>query len=110
MESFLQVVSMRSADGKGAVADDPEFAALRNLDEKQLVSAITSGAIRLLNADTLRNGDLLRIERRQDLEVREANGEHVFLTADEATAALRSAARRIGCLTYHAGIVGEMEG
>ena len=78
----------------------PAIPKLMALDD-ELEGTIRSGAIKLLRAEFLRDTLLARLERRQDLEIREKHfGERIYLTADEAVAALRANARCIGALTY----------
>ena len=89
------------AGARVSEADHKAVALLAALDEF-IISAILSGAIKLLDADFLR-GDAVgdTIARRQDLEAREReSGVRIFLPPDVAVAALRSYARAIGSLTY----------
>ena len=76
---------------------------LTKLDDK-LADALHASAIKLLDADVLRyessEARLPRILRRQELEVMEAQGTRIFLSADEAVAALRAKKRTIAALTY----------
>ena len=74
---------------------------LMALDDK-LEASFLSGAINLLDATFLRDEKALaRLERRQDLEAREAKkGIKIFLTPDEAVKELRKNERSIGSLTY----------
>ena len=83
-----------------AVPAHAAFPFLAALDDK-LEAAIASGAIKLLYADFVRSGKLKVLRRRQDLEALEAEcGKKIFLTPEEAVAALRANDRRIGALTY----------
>ena len=76
---------------------------LTKLDDK-LAAALKASAIKLLDADVLRSegseARLPRILRRQELEAMEARGSRMFLSADEAVAALRAKKRSIAGLTY----------
>ena len=75
------------------------------LDE-DLAQALSSGVIKLLAADVLRDdalaaGALRRLPCRQELEVLEMQrGVRIFLTGGEAVAALASERRAIAALTY----------
>ncbi|EOD40533.1 hypothetical protein EMIHUDRAFT_360958, partial [Emiliania huxleyi CCMP1516] len=101
---------LTAADHKGI----PLLAAL----DEQLVAALNSGAIKLLRAEFLRaDGSetvLPELLRRQELERMEAErGIQIFLTPDEAVAALRSLSREVAGLTYgwgspdHPDVTGE---
>ena len=72
---------------------------LRELDTN-LVGALQSGAIRLLDTNALREGSLSSAEPRQALEAREEAGERLFLTSLDAVTALQSNRRAIGFLSY----------
>jgi hypothetical protein len=78
---------------------------LRGLDDR-LERMLSRGIIKLLRADVLRSdvvagSSFEKILRRQDLESLEASsGVRLFLSAEEAVAALRSSSRSVGALTY----------
>ena len=74
---------------------------LMKLDDR-LEAALQSVAIKLIDATFLRDEKVLaRLERRQELEAREAReGIKIFLTPDEAVGQLRESRRSIGSLTY----------
>ena len=103
--------------GAGASLPDPSTGAaagqapahaaipfLAALDDS-LEAALASGAIFLIYADALRDpaaeAEFTTMPRRQDLEALQAErGKKIFLTPEEAVAALRANDRRIGALTY----------
>ena len=90
--------------GKLTAADHKGIPLLAALDE-QLVAALRSGAIKLLRAEFLRadgsESMLPKLLRRQELERMELErGICVFLTPNEAIAALRSQSRQVAGLTY----------
>ena len=97
----------------GAVAFQPSpleqkqekaLAALAALDEP-LFAVLGSGDIRLLCAAwLLKQPKGWRLERRQDLEAREAAGERPFLTAKQAEAALRKGKRAIAVVSQCAAL------
>ena len=102
--------ALTAADHKGC----PLLAAL----DKQLVAALRSGAIKLLRTEFLRadgsEAVLPKLLRRQELERMETeNGIRIFLTPEEAVAALRSLSREVAGLTYgwaspdHPDVTGE---
>ena len=102
--------ALTAADHKGI----PLLAAL----DEALVAALRSGAIKLLRAEFLRadgsEAVLPKLLRRQELErMEEENGIRIFLTPEEAVAALRSLSREVAGLTYgwaspdHPDVTGE---
>ena len=89
---------------RATVADHAGIPLLAKLDDK-LANALQASAIKLLDADVLRSegseARLPRMLRRQELEAMErARGSRIFLSADEAVAALRAKNRSIAGLTY----------
>jgi len=84
-------------------ADHAAIPLLNRLDD-QLADALASGAIKLLRADFMRSSSseekLPTLLRRQDLEAMEKRGDRIFLSPDEAVAALRANNRSISGLTY----------
>ena len=102
--------ALTAADHKGI----PLLAAL----DEALVAALRSGAIKLLRAEFLRAGGseavLPELLRRQELERMETeNGIRIFLSPEEAVAALHSLSREVAGLTYgwaspdHPDVTGE---
>ena len=107
--------ALTAADHKGC----PLLAAL----DKQLVAALRSGAIKLLRAEFLwlcaptadgSEAMLPKLLRRQELErMEKERGIRIFLTPEEAVAALRSLSREVAGLTYgwaspdHPDVTGE---
>ena len=94
----------KAAEKAVADADHAAIPLLTKLDDK-LADALHASAIKLLDADFLRSEGseawLPRILRRQELEAMEqAQGSRIFLSADEAVAALRAKNRSIAGLTY----------
>ena len=76
------------------------IALLMALDDK-LAAALTSGAIKLIRADFMKQSTQPHLLRRQDLEALERDEQiAVFLKPDEAVALLRSNTRAIAALTY----------
>ncbi|EOD15166.1 hypothetical protein EMIHUDRAFT_119448 [Emiliania huxleyi CCMP1516] len=105
-----QPSALTAADHKGI----PLLAAL----DKHLVAALRSGAIKLLRAEFLRadgsEAMLPELLRRQELEWMETEiGIRIFLSPEEAVAALRSLSREVAGLTYgwaspdHPDVTGE---
>ena len=108
------------ADSKPAkltAADNKGIPLLAALDDS-LVDALTSGAIKLLRAEFLRadgsEAMLPKLLRRQELERLEKERRvRIFLTPEEAVAALRSLRREVAGLTYgwaspdHPDVTGE---
>ncbi|EOD20102.1 hypothetical protein EMIHUDRAFT_355350, partial [Emiliania huxleyi CCMP1516] len=101
---------LTAADHKGI----PPLAAL----DEALVAALRSGAIKLLRAEFLRSelseAMLPKLLRRQALErMEEERRIRIFLTPEEAVAALRSLCREVAGLTYgwaspdHPDVTGE---
>ena len=101
---------LTAADHKGI----PLLAAL----DEALVAALRSGAIKLLRAEFLRadgsEAVLPELLRRQELErLEEERRIRIFLTPEEAVAALRSLSREVAGLTYgwaspdHPDVTGE---
>jgi hypothetical protein len=92
------VQSAPPAPARGNHAAIPLLAAL---DDK-LAAALAAGAIALVNAEVFRSSELGEgIMRRQDLErLERERSVKIFLTPDEAVAALRSSSRSAGALTY----------
>ena len=108
--SMGKAAALTAADHKGI----PLLAAL----DKQLVAALRSGAIKLLRAEFLRadgsEAVLPELLRRQELERMEKERRiRIFLTPEEAVAALRSLSREVAGLTYgwaspdHPDVTGE---
>ena len=102
--------ALTASDHKGC----PLLAAL----DKQLVTALRSGAIKLLRTEFLRadgsEAVLPKLLRRQELErMEKENGLRIFLTPKEAVAAMRSLSREVAGLTYgwaspdHPDVTGE---
>ena len=90
--------------GCGASVPSKALAALAKLDEP-LVTVLRNGDIRLLCAAwLLTQPEGYRLERRQDLEAREAAGERPFLTAKQAEAALRKGKRAIAVVSQCAAL------
>ena len=87
-----------------AEKQEKALAALAALDEP-LFAVLGSGDIRLLCAAWLLTQPKgWRLERRQDLEAREAAGERPFLTAKQAEAALRKGKRAIAVVSQCAAL------
>ena len=102
---------------KLTAADHKGIPLLAALDEA-LVAALRSGAIKLLRAEFLRadgsEAVLPELLRRQELErMEEERRIRIFLTPEEAVAALRSLSREVAGLTYgwaspdHPDVTGE---
>lgn len=93
----------KPASRKRPPKDHTAVRLLTRLDDK-LAAVLHGGAIKLLHADFLRSegseAHFPRIVRRQELEAMEARGTQIFLSADEAVAALRAKTRSIAVLTY----------
>ena len=69
--------------------------------DKPLVDALRSGAIKLINADRIRDGTIAKIMRRQDLErLERKRGVRLFLSAKRAIEVHGSYEREIASLTY----------
>uniref|UniRef100_A0A7S3X527 Uncharacterized protein n=1 Tax=Emiliania huxleyi TaxID=2903 RepID=A0A7S3X527_EMIHU len=109
-EKGSKPAALTAADHKGI----PLLAAL----DEALVAALRSGAIKLLRAEFLRadgsEAVLPELLRRQELErMEEERRIQVFLTPEEAVAALRSLSREVAGLTYgwaspdHPDVTGE---
>ena len=97
-------LTARSRRRRHAALQHAALPLLTKLDDK-LADALHASAIKLLDADFLRSEGseawLPRILRRQELEAMEqAQGSRIFLSADEAVAALRAKKRSIAALTY----------
>ena len=84
-------------------ADHVVIQVLTKLDDK-LADALHASAAKLLDAEVLRSEGsekrLPRMLRRQELEAMEAQGTRIFVSANEAVAALRANKRSIAGLTY----------
>jgi hypothetical protein len=86
----------------GATVPGAEVRILSTLDD-ELVVALLAGAIRLLRSSwlTLQPADYI-VERRQQLEERERNGEEPtpLMSPEEGAALLRRACRCVGAMSY----------
>ena len=109
-EKGSKPAALTAADHKGI----PLLAAL----DDSLVAVLRSGAIKLLRAEFLRadgsEAMLPKLLRRQELErMEKERGIRIFLTPEEAVAALRSLRREVAGLTYgwaspdHPDVTGE---
>ena len=99
----FDVVRMGTSCTKAATTeslDASTVARLKELDQN-LFHALSSGAIKLLDASFLRSPSTARVARRQDLEtVERESGRRIFVSSDEAIAFLASGTRSIAALTY----------
>eukprot|EP00900_Chrysochromulina_parva_P002007 jgi/Chrpa1/11807/Chrysochromulina_OHIO_Genome00010157-RA len=69
--------------------------------DKPLVDALRSSAIKLVDADRIRDGTIAKIMRRQDLErLERERGVQLFLSAERAIEVHGSYEREIASLTY----------
>ena len=85
---------------RASQSDHKGVALLMALDDT-LAAALTSGAIKLIRADFMKQSTQPHLLRRQDLEALERDKQiAVFLKPDEAVALLRSNTRGIAALTY----------
>ena len=70
------------------------------LNDDDLCDVLRESHVRLLDADAIRAGRLLWLQRRQELEERERGGSNIFLPSAAAVEAVRAADRRVCCLTH----------
>ena len=87
------------SSGKGVSIEALQL--LSQLDEQKLIKALESEDIRLGRREwLLAQPDDYRLQKRQDLEERERDGESPLLRGHEAVALIRNGQREVGVLSY----------